>query len=179
LLAALVAAGVEGAVLGTFFDPPLAAEAHRLGVGARFRARFNRAESDRFSEPFEAEAAVLRLHDGSCVGRRGIFAGRTMHLGPTALLAIGGVRQMVNSVRLQMLDPAYFEMLGIDIAAARSVVVKSRGHFRAAFDEWFAPKRIAQVDVPGLNMPVLSRFGYTRCPRPIFPLDPDMDWAPG
>ena len=64
-------------------------------------------------------------------------------------------------------------------AAARTVVVKSRGHFRAALDQWFPPERIWQIDVPGLNMLVLSRFEYKRCLRPIFPLDPDMAWAPG
>ncbi len=178
ILKGLHAAKAEGVILGTFFDPPLAAEAHRLGEGATFRARFNREETNELSEPYEAEARILKLHDGTCVGRRGIFAGRTMNLGPSALLEIGGLRQVVNSIRLQMLDTVYFEMFGIDIAAARTVVVKSRGHFRAAFDQWFPNERIHNIDVPGLNMPVLSRFGFKRCPRPIFPLDPDMEWAP-
>ncbi len=85
----------------------------------------------------------------------------------------------VNSHRQQMLDPVFFEMFGIDIAAARSVAVKSRGQFRSAGDLWFTPEwMILQVDLPGLNMPGLSRFGYRRCPHPIFPLDPDMEWAP-
>jgi microcystin degradation protein MlrC len=101
-----------------------------------------------------------------------------MNLGPSALLEIGGLRQVVNSIRLQMLDTVYFEMFGIDISAARTVVVKSRGHFRAAFDQWFPNERIHNIDVPGLNMPVLSRFGFKRCPRPIFPLDADVEWAP-
>ena len=178
ILKALVEAKADGVILGTFFDPALAAEAHRLGEGARFRARFNREETDALSEPFEADVRVLKLHDGTCVGRRGIFAGRTMHPGPSALLEIGGLRQVVNSIRLQMLDTVYFEMFGLDIEAARTVVVKSRGHFRAAFDQWFPPERIWNIDVPGLNMPVLSRFGFKRCPRPIFPLDPEMTWAP-
>jgi len=178
ILKALHAAKAEGVILGTFFDPPLAAEAHALGEGAVFRARFNREETNELSEPYEAEAKVLKLHTGTCVGRRGIFAGRTMNLGPSALLEIGGMRQVVNSIRLQMLDTVYFEMFGIDIAQARTVVVKSRGHFRAAFDQWFPNERIHQIDVPGLNMPVLSRFGFKRCPRPIFPLDPDVNWAP-
>ncbi|MSP50400.1 MAG: hypothetical protein EXQ95_13880 [Alphaproteobacteria bacterium] len=50
---------------------------------------------------------------------------------------------------------------------------------RAAFDAWFPPERIGHVDVPGLDMTVLSQFGFKRCPRPIFPLDPDMTWTPG
>jgi microcystin degradation protein MlrC len=70
-----------------------------------------------------------------------------------------------------------FEQFGLNIAAARSVVVKSRGHFRAGFDEFFPPDRIVEVDVPGLTTPMLRRLDYKRCPRPIYPLDPGMEWA--
>ena len=69
------------------------------------------------------------------------------------------------------------EMHGIDIAAARCVVVKSRGHFRAGFDEFFPDARIFEVDAPGLTSPVLGRFAWKRLPRPVFPLDPDAAWA--
>jgi len=69
-------------------------------------------------------------------------------------------------------------VFGLDIAAARSVVVKSRGHFRAAFDLLFSDDRIVEVDVPGLTTPVLARVPYRDVPRPIFPLDPEMAWSP-
>jgi microcystin degradation protein MlrC len=51
LLRAFHDAGVEGALFGIFYDPDLVAEAHRLGLGARFTAHFNRSETTRFSEP--------------------------------------------------------------------------------------------------------------------------------
>src|SRR6266581_2110977 len=58
LLRAFHEAGVEGTLLGVFYDRPLAAEAHRLGVGTRFEARFNRSETTNFSEPYAAAAKV-------------------------------------------------------------------------------------------------------------------------
>jgi len=70
-------------------------------------------------------------------------------------------------------------MLGVDLVRVRSLVVKSRGHFRAAFDEVFADDRILEVDVPGLTTPVLSRVPWRRMPRPIYPLDPDARWPQG
>ena len=82
------------------------------------------------------------------------------------------------SIRQQCCDPIAFEMFGLDIAKARSVIVKSRGHFRAGFDEFFPDDRIIEVDVPGLTTPVLSRVPYRNVPRPIFPLDPDVSWTP-
>jgi microcystin degradation protein MlrC len=178
ILKSFVEAGVQGALLGIFFDPALAAEAHALGVGAAFHAVFNRDETQPLSGSFEHEAVVERLHDGTIIGRRGISAGHSIVLGRMALLRIGGVRVVVVSVRQQCKDTAMFEELGLDIAAARSVIVKSRGHFRAAFDLHFADERIVEVDAPGLTTPVLSRVPYRDVPRPIYPLDPEMTWSP-
>src|SRR6516165_3343580 len=176
LLRAFCEAGVEDALLGVFYDPDLAAEAQRRGIGSRFDAQFNRAESTNFSEPYTAPATVLTLTDGRCVGRRGIYAGMRLELGPCAALKVGGITVVVVSHRVQCADPVFFEMMGLDIGQARSVVVKSRGHFRGGFDEFFGPGQIVEVDLPGLTSPMLNRFTWTRLPRPVIPLDEGVDW---
>jgi microcystin degradation protein MlrC len=178
LLRAFHEAGVAGALLGVFYDPELGAEAHRHGVGAHFEARFNRSESTRFSEPYTAPATVVALTDGRCVGRRGIYAGLRLELGPCAALQIGGVAVVVISHRVQCADPIFFEMMGLDIGRSRSVVVKSRGHFRGGFDEFFGPEQIVEVDLPGLTSPMLTRFDWKRLPRPVIPLDENVEWRP-
>jgi microcystin degradation protein MlrC len=76
------------------------------------------------------------------------------------------------------MDPRQFEMFGLDIAAARVVVVKSRGHFRGGFDEFFPPERVIEVDTPGLTSPVLERLDFKGLPRPVFPLDAGATWNP-
>ena len=181
ILRAFHQAGVTGAALAVFFDAELAAEAHALGEGAEFAARFNRAEPHELSEPFEAPARVMALSDGVIVGRRGPVAGRTVDLGPTARLRLpvrgdDGIDVIVISIRQQCHEPRMLESLGIDLAALRVLVVKSRGHFRAAFDEVFTPERIIEVDAPGLVTPMLERVPFRHVPRPIYPLDPDMEW---
>ncbi|MGH7115539.1 MAG: M81 family metallopeptidase [Stellaceae bacterium] len=176
LLRALYEADVEQALLGIFYDPPLAAEAHRREVGASFEARFNRWETTAFSEPWAAAATVAALRDGNCIGRRGIYAGMRLALGPCVALEIGGVTVVVVSHRVQCADPVFFEKMGLDIAAARSVAVKSRGHFRGGFDEFFGPDQIVEVDLPGLTSPMLNRFAWTRLPRPVIPLDDNVEW---
>ncbi len=178
LLRAFDEAGVEGALLGVVFDPDLAAEAHRRGVGSTFEARFNRSETANFSEPWAAAATVAALTDGNCIGRRGIYAGMRLALGPCAALQVGGITVVVVTHRVQCADPIFFEMMGLDIAAARSVMVKSRGHFRGGFDEFFGPDRIVEVDLPGLTSPMLDRFQWTRLPRPVVPLDDGVGWRP-
>ena len=178
LLRAFHEAGVTGALLGVFFDPDLAAEAHRQGLSASFEARFNRSENTKFSEPYAAPATVFALTDGDCVGRRGIYAGLRLELGPCAGLQVGGVTVVVISHRVQCADPVFFEMMGLDIGRARSVVVKSRGHFRGGYDEFFGPSQIVEVDLPGLTSPMLNRFEWTRLPRPVIPLDDNVEWPP-
>jgi microcystin degradation protein MlrC len=176
LLRAFAEAGVKGALMGVIYDPPLAVEAHRHGLHYNFEARFNRAETTNFSEPWSAPARVAALHDGNCVGRRGIYAGTRLALGPCAALAIGGITVVIVSHRVQCADPIFFEMMGLDIAKARSVAVKSRGHFRGGFDEFFGPEQIVEVDLPGLTSPMLSRFQWTRLPRPVIPLDDNVEF---
>ena len=178
LLEALLKAGAEGVLFGIFNDAALAEEAHALGRGAKFLARMNRAETNRFSTPLAHEAEVLTLSDGQCVGRRGIVAGRSLSLGKSAALRLGGVTLVVISNRQQCADPVFFEMFGLDIARARTVVVKSRGHFRGGFDEFFTNGQIVEVDCPGLTSPMLSRFEWTRLPRPVVPLDENVSWSP-
>jgi microcystin degradation protein MlrC len=181
LLMALHVAAAPDVIYGSFFDPVLASEAHKLGQGARFVARFNRdrgqAPWEQWDLPFEAEAEVVGLTDGRFIGKLGLLQGRKINLGPSAALRIGGLTVVVISARSQTADPMFFEMFGIDIGKAKTVVVKSRGHFRAGFRPWFPPEQVKEVDTAGLTSPVLERLPFEGLPRPSFPLDEDATWT--
>lgn len=178
LLSALVWSGAEDVLFGSFYDPPLAAAAHKAGVGGRFRAQFNTAPGLPCDQPFEADAEVVALHEGTFVGRLGYAQGRTLRLGPSAALRIAGVTVIVISARIQTADPGFFEIFGLDIGKAHTVAVKSRGHFRSGFLPWFPPERVYEVDTMGLTSPVLDRQQWSRIPRPSYPLDDDVSWSP-
>ena len=179
LLKGLYEAGAQGVILGVFFDLALAGEAHERGVGAKFMARFNRSEGDRNSEKFEAEVEVLNLSDGQIVGRSpGSKANMAIDLGPTAVLCLGTVVVVVISIRQQCFDPGFFEEFGIDVEAARTTVVKSRGHFRAGFSVYFRPDQVIECDAPGLTSPNLKSFDWQGLKRPIYPIDLMTDWVP-
>jgi microcystin degradation protein MlrC len=167
LLRKLCELNAQGVLYGNFYEPQIAAAAQGKGEIVA-----------RFTEGFTAPAKVLKTTDGKCVGRRGIWAGRALDLGPTCALQIGGISVVCVSRRKQCADPVFFEMHGLDIAAARTVVVKSRGHFRGGFDEFFPPERVIEVDTPGLTSPVLERLAFKGLPRPVFPLDTDAVWTP-
>ena len=179
LLKGLYEAEAQGVVLGVFFDSILATEAHERGTGAKFMACFNRAETDKNSGRFEAEAEVLYLSDGQIVGRTpGTKANTAIDLGPTAVLRLGTVTVVVISIREQCFDPGFFEEFGIDVEAARTTVVKSRGHFRAGFSVYFRPDQVIECDAPGLTSPNLKNFDWQGLKRPIYPIDLMTDWTP-
>ena len=167
LLRKLYEKNVQGVLYGNFFEPQIAAA-----------ARAARETQAKFTEGFSVPARVLKTTEGRCVGRRGIWAGRALDLGPTCALQIGGITVVCVSKRKQCADPVFFEMHGLDIRAARTVVVKSRGHFRGGFDEFFPPERVIEVDTPGLTSPVLERLNFKGLARPVFPLDRDAQWTP-
>jgi microcystin degradation protein MlrC len=174
ILEAFLNAGVRNGLVGVIHDPALAAEAHLHGIGTAFRAAFNRDLTDEFSKPFAADAIVSGLREQPVRGRRGIYANNTLDLGLCAALSIGGLTVVGN--RVQCADPVFFEMFDLDIAAARVVVVKSRGHFRGGFDEFFRHEDVIEVDAPGLTSPILSRFDWRHMPRPVLPIDGTATW---
>ncbi len=178
LLSALVWSGAEDVLIGSFFDPPLADAAHKAGIGARIKAQFNAHAGLSCDAPFEAEAEVVGLHHGAFVGRLGYAQGRTLRLGPSAALRIGGVTAIVISDRTQTADPGFFEIFGLDIGKAHTVAVKSRGHFRSGFLPWFPPEQVYELDTIGLTSPVLERQQWSRLPRPSYPLDEAATWTP-
>ena len=98
-------------------------------------------------------------------------------MGPSAAVRIGGLTMVVCSRRIQCADPAFFEHLGLDVGSFSSLTVKSRGHFRAGFDEWYPDATIVEVDAAGLTSPLLERFAWKGLRRPVWPLDAETSWA--
>jgi len=179
LLQAFIAAGARRVALAVFNDPALVREAARHGEGARFRATFNGEEAHMLSKRFEADVEVVKLSDGKLVGRRGANRARTLLLGPSARVRIGGadgIDVVAISIRQQCTDPAVLEHFGIDVGKLRGCIVKSRGHFRAGFSEFFKEAQILEVDAPGLTTQGLHHLPYRNVPRPIYPLDADTAW---
>ena len=180
LLSELIAVAAQGVFYGSFFDPELAEDAHSAGIGATLTARFNRSRGtqvwEQWDKPLEFDAEVVGLSDGNVVGRHGMLQGRRMNLGNSALLRVGGIHVVVISDRAQTSDPMFFEMFGLNIADAHTVIVKSRGHFRAGFDIWFSDERTFEIDTAGLTSPVLGNWDFTRIPRPSYPFDENTSW---
>lgn len=178
LIEACRRAGLHGVLAGVIYDPPLVEQARAHGAGSRFEARFNTAEPSPYSRPLDVEATVLRLSDGRFRGRLGMARDCEVDLGPSCALDIGGIAVVVSSIRQQLLAADWLEHFGLEPARAGAILVKSRGHFRAGFAHLVPPERILEVDAPGLTTPNLALVAWRRLARPIYPLDPGIEWRP-
>lgn len=176
ILQRLLADRVDNVLLGNFVDAAAAASCHAAGVGAVARITLNEHNADAYGRAVPIEATVLALSSGVVIGRRGIYAGRAVDLGPAAAIRACGVTLVLCSRRIQCADPAFFETFGLDIGTFSALVVKSRGHFRAGFNTWYSDERIFEIDAAGLTSPKLDRFAWRRMQRPVWPLDQHTSW---
>lgn len=167
LIQALIDARPGPTVCGLVHAPQLAASAHDAGIGGSL------AWPD-----LDQTLTVVALSDGRTRGRRGLLAGAPIDLGPTAALRISELVVVVSTHRFSPNDPMCFEHLGLDLAAFRVIVLKSRGHFRAGFDELVEHDNVVEVATPGLTSPDFASFEFRDLPRPSWPLDRDVSWTP-
>ncbi len=133
LLRALVEGRATGAVLGLLCDREAAAAAHTAGVGAELSLELGGKSGAAGQAPFRGRYKVLALGDGRFTATGPMWHGSRMHLGPMALLEVGGVRVAVASKAMQAADQAMFRHLGVEPAGQSIMALKSSVHFRNDF----------------------------------------------
>ena len=175
LLEELIQQGAEGTVLGMLCDAEAAAAAQAAGEGAVLTLSLGAKSGLPGHAPLEAAFRIERLGDGRFTGTGPFYKGAHMELGPMALLAIGGVRVVVGSRKLQAADQAIFRHLGVEPAAQKVLALKSSVHFRADFQP--IAEEILVVASPGPNALDYTRLPYQRL-RPglrLMPLGPAFE----
>jgi microcystin degradation protein MlrC len=173
VLRALRDGGYRGTVLAPIVDAPAVEAAFAAGVGATVRTTLGGClDPGRFTPmPFEGRVHLLS---------EGIFPsesdGNTWFGGRTAVL-VGATETIVVTSRAVMLyDRSLFLAHGQDPQRFDAVVVKSPHCQPRFFSDWAA--RVVNIDAPGATSANLRSLGHTVCPRPIFPLDPDVTFTP-
>ena len=81
----------------------------------------------------------------------------------------------VSEERFEPFDQGIFTHAGIVPAAKKFLLIKSRQHFRAAFEG--VARHIVLVAGPGVCSSDYSLFPFKKLRRPCYPLDPDMTLA--
>lgn len=167
LLRALLADPLPAPAFVPMVDPEAVEEAIQAGVGAKISIRLGGKLDQEFSTPVIAEAEVAATSTGFVVDLhdRGVC-----DLKRTALLKIGNVYlALLDHRSFAVNHPVLYTHLGLDMADAKMVVVKTASNFQF-FSRW--RKGLIRVDTPGTTQSDLTAFHWQRIPRPVYPLDP-------
>ena len=170
LLAALVRQNADRAVIGILTDPEAAAAAHAAGEGAEIDIALGGKLFTDGDPPFRGRFRVERLSDGRFLCTGPFYGGNRANLGLTALLAIGGVRVLVSTGRMQAADKAMFRHVGVEPAEQRILGLKSAVHFRADFTD--IAEEILIVEAPGAFVDRPAKLPYRNL-RPGVRLGPN------
>jgi microcystin degradation protein MlrC len=176
LLAALLRAGIQDGCFGPIVDPQTVQQLQGTAIGAKVQVQLGgKTDPTQGGGPLALDATVLLHSDGRYFADGPMTGGLDKTWGPTVVLHVQGFEVLIVTQPAQMLDLAQFTAFGIDPRNKKVVGLKSMQHFRAAFEP--IASRVIVCDSGALCSPYPANKTYRNIPRPIHPLDRDIDLA--
>ncbi len=176
VLAEVIAQGLEDVAVGPIHDPESVARMIEAGVGAdvtlRLGGKTDMPAIGLTGEPLAISGRVRRITDGRYRVTGPMSTGIMLNMGRTAVLDTATLEIVVIEGRDEPFDIGCFTHAGIDPAAKKFLLIKSRQHFRAGFEPIVAD--IVMVAGPGVCTSNYDMLAFKNLTRPIYPLDPDM-----
>jgi microcystin degradation protein MlrC len=170
--------GLEDVAMFAICDPEAVALMTRAGVGSDITlalgGKLDMPAIGLRGEPIELRGRVRALTDGEFVVTAEMGRGTVESMGSTAVLDTGAVQIVVISRHSEPFDLGCFRSVGIEPSQKRSLILKSRIHYRAGFRA--IAKHELTCDGVGVTSSDNTLFDFQRVRRPIFPLDPDTQY---
>lgn len=163
VLERLLAHEVKDAVLAGIVDPEAVELCVEAGVGAEVQFAVGGKIDNVFCKPLPITATVLRIK----------YLDED-NMQTAAVLQVEGVTLVLLNWTTAFTDPAHFRQVDIDPLAHKIVVVKEGYLFQGLRD--IAPHAIMAL-TPGFANQRMEELEYKQVRRPIYPLDPEMDWS--
>ena len=168
ILRELIRQGAKNVGIATIKDPEAVRRAEEAGVRGTLTMEIGGKTDGFHGEPIRVTATVRTLTDGYFIRKAG-GVGVRVNVGKTAVIDVDGIEIILTERSHAPNDPEIYRRNGIEPTDKKTLVLKSRGHFRAAYEPF--SKEVLEVDAPGLTTPNLDWFTYTNVPRPLWPLD--------
>ena len=168
--------GLENVAAGPIWDSEAVAAMRAAGAGAKITLPVGgKTDSPAIGlkgKPLELTGTVRNLTDGRFVITGPMMTGARADIGPSAVFDTGSMEILVCSKRWEPFDPGVFRHADIEPAKKRYLVIKSRQHFRAGFEDIAA--HIVLAAGPGVCSSDYEQFPFRNLARPIYPLDRDF-----
>jgi microcystin degradation protein MlrC len=153
---------VPDALFAQIFDPQAVAQCKLAGVGADISLMVGGKLDPAHGGPLKVNGRVLRLEN---------IDGNNMHV----ILQIEGVKLILTEKRTVFTRDIQFTRLGLHPENHAITVVKL-GYLFPELQPLSRKSLLAFS--PGAINPDITQLPFSRLRRPIFPLDPNMDWQP-
>jgi len=171
---------LEDVAIFAVCDPAAVAAMIEAGVGARVTLPIGgRAAMPAIGlegAPLEVSGTVRLISDGGYVIRGPMYTGVRVSMGRAVVLDTGTARLVVCEHQHEPWDVSCLTSLGIDPAATRYILLKSRVHWRAGF--WPLVRHVVELSGEGVTTSDYGRLAFRRVRRPVFPLETDFDIGP-
>jgi microcystin degradation protein MlrC len=180
LVAGLLEARVTEPCLAMVVDPEGAQTCRRAGVGANVTVDLGHRIDPRWGKPIRVIGKVLALSEGTFTYTGGIFGGTVGSMGPSAVLQIGSIQLLVQSLPTYDWKDEQYRSVGMRPEAAKFVGAKNMMNFRNAYGAIMKGQFV--LDLPGPTAPDMRALPFSRAQRPWFPMDnvsddPDFEMA--
>ena len=174
--------GLEDVVAGPFCDPACVALLFGKNIGDEVTVdvggKIDMPALKLTGKPLRLTGVIEKLTDGNYTITGPMFTGMTLSLGRTVVLRIGdSVRIFISERPQEPYDIGLFTHAGVDPAKVKYVLIKSRQHFRAGFGPF--ARHIVLVSGQGVCSSDYDLFPFEHLPRPIYPLDEDVQEGDG
>lgn len=173
ILRKLIETVYTGRTLLPIVDESAVQQALAAGIGSTIETTLGGSLDTQRFKPLQVTAKVLLLADQPF---RSESFGEEWYSGPTAVLEVDNFIIVTSSRAVNLYDRSFFFAHGQNPKHFDAVVVKSPHCQHHIYVDWC--KEMVNVDAPGSSSANLHSLGHKRCPRPIFPLDPHVDFKP-
>ncbi len=168
VLRALARLGNCRAAVPLLWDPVAAATACKAGPGAALRIGIGGRSDARSGGPVPLDVTVLQAAPIRYVCTGAMRRGAQVDLGQAALLRAGSLDVIVTEIPVTCIDTDPFRAFGLDPQGYDLIVLRSKTHFRAAWEPLCAG--IVIVDTPDWGPADLTSLPYRHVPREtVFP----------
>ena len=169
LLAELAKRGGRRIAVPYLQDPTAAQHAIEAGNGATVTLSVGGWSSDRAGPPVEITGTVLYAGDKTYRGTGKMWNGYEIQLGPTAVIDTGEIVVSLVSRYVFAIDLDPFIQFGLDVMDFDIVLLRSKTHFRAVYED--IAEEILIVDTPDWGPADLTTLPYRHARPGLFPLD--------
>ena len=163
------------AAFGYIYDPEVASQAAKAGVGAKITCRLGGKTDTLHGQPIELENAYVKtVSDGEFILKNPMGKGNHIHLGTTVCLVANNVSIVVGGdERPQTYDDGPFLLGGIDWRETKVLAIKSSQHFKG----WWTDKvpLIIPCESPGIQTADLTALPFQKINPEFYPLG-DARW---